>query len=65
MGKIKKEYIVDSKTGEVIWISFNVKNILCAYFLIGYDKEKNMFFFNTRKREQILEIIRYEETLAT
>jgi hypothetical protein len=52
-----KEYIVDSVTGEVIWVSYVIKNILIAYDFLSYDYEKNMYFFMTKDKDEIIKEI--------
>lgn len=59
-----REYIVDIESGEVIWISYNVKNILSAYNLIGYDVKRKFLFFSHSKRKEIIEIIKYESKIV-
>lgn len=56
------EYIVEIDSGEVIWISYSIKNILNSYNMLGYDK-RGFHFFNKLKRNQIFEIINYESKI--
>jgi len=63
MGR-KPEYIVEVPSGDVIWISYNEKNMLCAYNFLSYDLKKDFFFFHYGKRKEIDEILDYERKLV-
>lgn len=63
--KKEKEYIVDIITGEVIWVSYSTKNILLAYNYLGFDTKRKIYFFNTKNREKIMNVIRYEDTMVS
>lgn len=61
----KEDYIVDIETGEVIYLSYNNKNILYAYNLLSYDPERRFSFFKHTKKTQILKILKYENIKVT
>ena len=54
------DYIVQIDSGEVIWVSYSVKNILIAYYMLGYDK-RGFHFFSKSQRKEIFKIIDYEK----
>lgn len=55
-------YIVEIPSGEIIWMSYSIFNILSAYNMLGYD-HKGFHFFNQSKKDQIIEIIKYESKM--
>lgn len=59
------EYIVEVPSGEVIWITRSVRNILLSYNMISYDVNKKYYFFNQIKRKEIENIINYETMMVT
>lgn len=59
----KVNYIVEIDSGEVIWVSYCVKNILNSYNLLGYDK-RGFYFFSKYKKKEILKIIDYESKVV-
>jgi len=59
------EYIVEVPTGEVIWITRSIRNILLSYNMISYDVNKKYYFFNQIRRKEIENIINYETMMVT
>jgi hypothetical protein len=59
------EYIVEVPSGEIIWITKSVKNILLSYNMINYDVNKKFYFFNSIKRRDIDNIINYETMMVS
>jgi hypothetical protein len=57
---LKNDYIVDCISGEVIWISSDIKQILRAYYMIKFDPEKKIYLFLPQRRNDIFKIIFYE-----
>lgn len=54
------EYIVDIKTGEVFWVSHGILQILLSYYMVNFDINKKMYYFNHNRRKEVLQLIAYE-----
>ncbi len=66
--KSEEEYIVNDEdciinidTGEVFPIPYTAKNILIAYGYIFFDNIKNIYYFEDKNLNEIIEEIEYDE----